>query len=64
MKFIYLTSLFVLTRKSNPQITEWMENMNFSNDYSHLQAYYSSKLLKTVDKLDKKAIVWEGMIFI
>lgn len=47
--------------KSNPQITEWMENMNFSNDYSHLQAYYSSKLLKTVDKLDKKAIVWEDV---
>ena len=54
----------MLTRKSNPQITEWMENMNFSNDYSHLQAYYSSKLLKTVDKLEKKAIVWEGMILV
>lgn len=38
-----------------------MENMNFGDDYSHLQAYYSSKLLKIVGELNKKAIVWEGI---
>lgn len=45
--------------KSNPDIANWMEKMNFS-DYHHLQAYYSSKLLKMVQDLGKKSTVWQG----
>lgn len=62
-KHVYL--IWSLTnRKSNPELSEWMKNMNFGDEYSHLQAYYSSKLLKMVSELNKKSIVWEGNILI
>lgn len=47
--------------KSNPQISEWMNKMNFT-DYHHLQAYYSSKLLKIAKELNKKVTVWQGIL--
>lgn len=64
--YAWNTSNFFLQieRKSNPELAEWMRSMNFGNEYSHLQAYYSSKLLKTVAELNKKSIVWEGKIYI
>lgn len=37
--------------------------MNFT-DYHHLQAYYSSKLLKIAKELNKKATVWQGKHFL
>jgi len=46
--------------KSNPNISEWMKKMNFT-DYHHLQAYYSSKLLKLAKTQNKKVTVWQDV---
>jgi hypothetical protein len=51
--------LFYFTRKSNPNITEWMAMMNFT-EYHQLEAYYTNKLLNITKNLNKKATVWQG----
>lgn len=46
--------------KSNPNITEWMQANNMT-EYSQLQAYYTSRLLKIADGLEKKVTVWQDV---
>lgn len=46
--------------QSNPNITEWMQKMNFS-EYHQLEAYYTNRLLKITKNLGKKATVWQDV---
>lgn len=46
--------------KSNPNITEWMNTMNFT-EYNQLEAYYTNKLLKITNGLGRKATVWQDV---
>ena len=46
--------------KSNPNISEWMRKMNFT-EYNQLEAYYSERLLKIAKELNKKVTVWQDV---
>lgn len=46
--------------ESNPQIAEWMSQMNYT-EYNQLEAYYSKRLLEITGKLGKKATVWQDV---
>lgn len=45
--------------KSNPNISEWMQKMNYTN-YNQLEAYYSSRVLQIAKDLGKNTVVWQG----
>lgn len=44
--------------KSNPNISEWMKEMNFKQ-YSELEAFYSSNILQIAHDLKKKVTIWQ-----
>lgn len=46
--------------KSNPNITQWMAAMNFT-EYHELEAYYTNKLLGITNGIGKKATVWQDV---
>lgn len=46
--------------KSNPNISEWMSKMNFT-EYNQLEAYYTNRLLNITKSLNKKVTVWQDV---
>ena len=53
-------SISNIKRKSNPNISEWMKNMGYT-DYHQLESYYTERLLNIAKELSKKVIVWQGI---
>lgn len=51
----------LLTRKSNPNITQWMEEMEFG-DYAEVEQYYSNRLINITEELGSKYIIWQDPI--
>ena len=47
-------------RESNPNITQWMAEKNFTA-YHQLEAYYTNKLLGITKNLGKRATVWQDV---
>ncbi|XP_070541931.1 beta-hexosaminidase subunit beta-like [Ptychodera flava] len=45
--------------KSNPDITVFMQQMGFGDDYSKLESYYIGKLLEIMQTLKAGYIVWQ-----
>ncbi|ELT93601.1 hypothetical protein CAPTEDRAFT_180694 [Capitella teleta] len=47
--------------KSNPNITQWMEEMEFG-DYAEVEQYYSNRLINITEELGSKYIIWQDPI--
>uniref|UniRef100_A0A224YPH5 Beta-hexosaminidase n=1 Tax=Rhipicephalus zambeziensis TaxID=60191 RepID=A0A224YPH5_9ACAR len=45
--------------KSNPNITDFMEQIGIPGDYNKLEEFYIQRLLKIVQKLRKSYMVWQ-----
>ncbi len=55
-----ITSLFVWNRRSNPNLTAWMERMDIPNT-RELQAYYAHRILTITGDLNVTPIVWQDV---
>lgn len=45
--------------KSNPNITQFMKDMQFGDDYKKLESFYIGKLLDIVDSYKSGSVVWQ-----
>jgi hypothetical protein len=59
LRNIGLSGLF-LFRLSNPNISEWMKNVNIS-DAKGIHTYYADRILNITRNINVKTIVWQDV---